>query len=652
MGDSRTSNAPNQSRPTRPPLDGLSELRDLLLTPEQDQLRELQARVANLALLKPSSEDVGRVLPAAIARRPKPDAQLTQVLTPTVEAALKTSVNKDPQTLVDAIFPVIGPAIRKAIIHTLSDMIQSLNQTLEYSLSLRSLRWRWTAWRTGKSYAEVVLLHTLLYRVEQVFLIHRHTGLLLQHVAADVATALDPDVVAGMLTAIQDFVRDSFSLELDETLDTFRVGELVVWVEQGPRAILAAVIRGNPAPEVRSVLQEALEMIHLEHSSALEAFEGNPAPFTASRPRLTACLMVQPKTRAKTCSPVLGMALGLVLLGCGWWVSLAVREQRRWSAYVQRLEAEPGIVVTATTKRRGTYLITGLRDPLAIDPVSLLQERELASVKVIGQWKPYQSFHPAFVLIRARHVLQPPDTVTLRLEDGSLYATGSAPHQWIAEARKLARAIPGIRGYHDDRLVDADTRTLETIKALLAPPDTVTLQLEHGVLSALGTAPHAWIVAARRQVRSIPNITQFREDALVDRDMRALTAQKARVETYLLHFARGTTQLVPDQDDRLQALLADVQGLYTAAQTVGQRVYLNIVGHTDTTGSEAANQRLSQERAERILALLVSHGFEAAHLTATGVGTQEPGRAELTEQDRAFNRRVSFRVILSDEHTE
>jgi hypothetical protein len=268
MDDSRTSNAPNESRSTRPPLDGLSELRELLLNPEQAQLRELQARVANLALLKPSSEDVGRVLPAAIARRPKPDSQLTQVLTPTVEAALKTSVHKAPQTLVDAIFPVMGPAIRKAIIHTLNDMLQSLNQTLEYSLSLRSLRWRWTAWRTGKSFAEVVLLHTLIYRVEQVFLIHRHTGLLLQHVVADVATARDPNVVAGMLTAIQDFVRDSFSLATDETLDTFRVGELVVWVEQGPQAIIAAVIRGNPSPEVRSVLQETLEMIHLEHSSA------------------------------------------------------------------------------------------------------------------------------------------------------------------------------------------------------------------------------------------------------------------------------------------------------------------------------------------------------------------------------------------------
>ena len=63
-------------------------------------------------------------------------------------------------------------------------MLESLNTTLEHSLSWRSLRWRLDARRTGKSFAEIVLLNTLVYRVEQVFLIHRPSGLLLQHLTA------------------------------------------------------------------------------------------------------------------------------------------------------------------------------------------------------------------------------------------------------------------------------------------------------------------------------------------------------------------------------------------------------------------------------------------------------------------------------------
>lgn len=106
------------------------------------------------------------------------------------------------------------------------------------------------------------MLHALLYRVEQVFLIHRETGLLLRHVAADTVEMQDPEAVSGMMTAIQDFVHDAFKVADNETLDTFQVGELTVWVEQGPKAYLAALIRGNPPQEVRSTLQGTLSMIH------------------------------------------------------------------------------------------------------------------------------------------------------------------------------------------------------------------------------------------------------------------------------------------------------------------------------------------------------------------------------------------------------
>ena len=89
------------------------------------------------------------------------------------------------------------------------DRAESINQTLERRLSFESLKWRIEGWRTGRDFGEIVLTRSLGYRVEQVFLVHRETGLLLQHVARS-DEVLDSDMVSGMLTAIQDFVRDSF----------------------------------------------------------------------------------------------------------------------------------------------------------------------------------------------------------------------------------------------------------------------------------------------------------------------------------------------------------------------------------------------------------------------------------------------------------
>ena len=116
-----------------------------------------------------------------------------------------------PRTLVNILYPTIVPAIRKSIGETIDETFQRLNQTLKYSLTWRGLKWRWEAWRTGRPFAEVVLKHTLVYQVEHVFLIHRHTGLLIAHVAAENAASQDPQLVSSMLIAIQDFVRDSFS---------------------------------------------------------------------------------------------------------------------------------------------------------------------------------------------------------------------------------------------------------------------------------------------------------------------------------------------------------------------------------------------------------------------------------------------------------
>ncbi|MBH0192480.1 MAG: OmpA family protein, partial [Nitrospira sp.] len=268
----------------------LDELRSLLLAPEQNRLERLQERLDNPTL---HANDVSRVLPDAITLSRASDGSLTQALTPVVEEALTTSVRKSPHVIVDVIAPIMGPAIRQSIMQAVQGMVQSLNQTLEHSMSAKGLSWRVEAWKTGRPFAEVVLLHTLLYRVEQVFLIHRETGLLLHHVSADAVIVQDEQVVSGMLTAIQQFVRDSFGVGDADTLHQFQVGEYTVWIEQGTYAYLAGVIRGTPPISLRQVFQESLVQIHVRHRKDLACFDGDPAPFGPAHAALEACLQSQ-----------------------------------------------------------------------------------------------------------------------------------------------------------------------------------------------------------------------------------------------------------------------------------------------------------------------------------------------------------------------
>jgi len=97
-------------------------------------------------------------------------------------------------------------------------------------------------------------------------------------------------MVSGMLSAIQDFVHDSFGGG-DDTLESFRVGELGVWIEQGPDAVLAAVVRGTPPPEYGAILRTQLELIELQFGNEFVAFCGDSTPFVHIDALLVPCLI-------------------------------------------------------------------------------------------------------------------------------------------------------------------------------------------------------------------------------------------------------------------------------------------------------------------------------------------------------------------------
>ena len=191
---------------------------------------------------------------------------------------------------------------------------------LKYSLTWRGLKWRWEAWRTGTSFAEVVLKHTLVYRVEHVFLIHRHTSLLIAHAASQDATSQDPQLVSSMLAAIQEFVRDSFSEQ--QGLDSLRLGELRVWSEPGRFATLVAVIRGNPPEELHERFRSVLEQIHAERPDALEGFDGDSSGFADVEAALTDCVQLKQEAAPSAQKGFAWWLIAVVWLACSAWLGL------------------------------------------------------------------------------------------------------------------------------------------------------------------------------------------------------------------------------------------------------------------------------------------------------------------------------------------
>ena len=269
--------------PPRAPPQTLEDLRPLIIGPEQARIDELERRLA-----QDLDSMVADVLPKTVVASRKQGDALAWAFEPLLDRSVREIVRKDPAGFADAISPAIGPAIRAAIARAIQVMVQRVNEALSHSLSVRGLRWRVEAARSGRPYAEIVLLRTLVYRVEQMFLIQRETGLLIRHQTAADVPDQDPDQISAMLSALETFTHEAF--REDARLERFRVGELEGWVEQGPSAILVAIVRGTAPEKYEVVLRAALERAHLEYGEALVDFRGDVAPLAGVGELLSDCL--------------------------------------------------------------------------------------------------------------------------------------------------------------------------------------------------------------------------------------------------------------------------------------------------------------------------------------------------------------------------
>lgn len=72
------------------------------------------------------------------------------------------------------------------------------------------------------------------------------------------------------------------------------------------------------------------------------------------------------------------------------------------------------------------------------------------------------------------------------------------------------------------------------------------------------------------------------------------------------------------------------------------KTHLNLVGHTDNTGSRSHNQALSERRAQSVQAFLGSQGVIPQRMSVYGMGEDKPRASNATEHGRTLNRRVEI----------
>ena len=557
-------------------------LRRLLIGPEQSRLDELATELRERHV---SASDLAEHLPEAIVLRGKRDKQIGRALAPTVETALRESIRRNPREIATAIFPILGPAIRKAIAETMSALVRSINSAVEHSLSPRGIKWRIESWRTGVPYAQVVIKHALVYRVEQAFLIHAETGLLLAHATAPGLQVPDADLISGMLTAIQDFVRDSFRPGEGATLRTFSVGDHTVQVEAGPLALLALVIRGEAPEEVLRKQQDTLETIHLQFAGPLAEFSGDASQFQSVHALLEECLETVVDTGSQRRGRLLWLRWAIPLaIAAGALIVVMGRANARFNRAVATLNDEPGLVVIDADRGWRDWQISGLRDPHARPPQTVLAGAGLAPRSMSGNWEPYLSLDSAVIASRARQQWSLPASATLSLRDDTATVSGEVPLKTLGLIE--FGTLPA--GISDVRVSNA---------RIVLPPHLDSIR------SAL--------VAAR------------------------------------VLFAPGAAEANAAERAHARALADRFRLLDDSVRAHGGNLGVSVIGRTDPTGSDRTNQALAQWRVDHVAAIFAAAGVRPDAIGGEALATSRPLPAADSSLQARINRSVSLEIFVS-----
>jgi OOP family OmpA-OmpF porin len=109
-----------------------------------------------------------------------------------------------------------------------------------------------------------------------------------------------------------------------------------------------------------------------------------------------------------------------------------------------------------------------------------------------------------------------------------------------------------------------------------------------------------------------------------------------------INFAFDSAEIPAEAKDQLDQ---GARFIKSRPADVQAQVRYEVGGHTDSRGTDAYNQRLSERRANAVRDRMIADGIPADQITAVGYGESQPVASNDTEEGRAENRRVTIRAI-------
>jgi hypothetical protein len=331
---------------------------------ELEALRQilLGRYIAHLAEMEAQLDD--------LERRVTDEDALIATVAPVLGDAIRRRIRDAREEMIESLYPIIGQVVVRAVAEAIRDLARTVDAQVRTSLNPQVLWWRVRARLGGASGGELLLRESLPFRIAEVFLIHRQSGLLLLHISGEADVSSDSDLIGSMLTAIRDFAQDAFGRGKEAQLDEIEYGGQRILIEAARHAYLAVVVDGVEPPGFRAAMRERIIEIEHAHEKVLRDYEGDPTPLAPVEASLSSLMVAaEPRGLSRTQRGALVGVLGILficLVGTcigGRWVVQTVRRTPTPTTLPIVAQATPSPTLTASPSATPSPTLTSTATP-------------------------------------------------------------------------------------------------------------------------------------------------------------------------------------------------------------------------------------------------------------------------------------------------
>jgi len=291
-----------------------------------------------------------------------------------VTPAISKGIADNKETMIDALYPIMGGMISKYVTQAIKEMMETINNKIEDGLSFDKYKRKIKSKVTGVSETELLMEESSDATISSLFVIQKESSLLIAEAHLENKEIDDAHMVASMASAIKDFINDWVQNdEAGSEVQILSYGNATLYIESAGSVFIIAFLDAEPDYEQRAEINAFFASLIKEYSDFFQNFDGDDSAeevVTLSMKMEDYLYEHAPKhsaaaNRKKNPAKYIFIFLGLLLLGYGMYLFNA------W--YIER------------SLEQKVYVQTGEKISISRDDDSLVLNGQISSLEKIAE---------------------------------------------------------------------------------------------------------------------------------------------------------------------------------------------------------------------------------------------------------------------------